>query len=75
MCVNTRILNAFLEVMGRQIAAIDDAAAMTTDITNALAGIPLFAPLLAGITIMALDFDAAEQAVDREFESKNETAN
>lgn len=34
--------------------------------TTALAGIPLFAPLLAGVTIMELDFDAAEQAVDRE---------
>ncbi len=64
--IETRLMAAFQEVTGRQIAAIDDAAALTREVTAALTGIALFAPLLAGKTVMELDFETAEQAVDRE---------
>lgn len=64
--VEGRITASYQEVTGNPLAAIADTAQHKADATAALAAIPLFAPLLAGITVMELDFAAAEQTVDRE---------
>lgn len=61
-----RIIASHQEVTGTAPASIDDLAPLKANVTTALAGIALFTPLLAGVTVMELDFDAAEQAVDRE---------
>jgi AAA domain len=62
----SRITASHQEVTGAAPATIDDLTPLKTNVTTALASIALFAPLLAGVTVMELDFDAAEQAVDRE---------
>ncbi len=64
--IASRITASHQEVTGTAPASMDDLAQLKTNVTTAIAGIALFAPLLAGVTIMELDFDAAEQAVDRE---------
>lgn len=64
--IAARISAAHQEVTGAPPANNDSLATLKGNVTTALAGIPLFAPLLAGVTVMELDFDAAEQAVDRE---------
>jgi hypothetical protein len=64
--IASRITASHQEVTGIAPVSVDDLAPPKANVTTALAGIPLFAPLLAGVTIMELDFDAAEQAVDRE---------
>jgi len=64
--VETRLVAAFQEVTGKQIPGIDDAAALTAEVTTALAGVAILAPLLVRTSVMDLNFDAAEQAVDRE---------
>lgn len=64
--VESRITTSHQEVTGTTPAGVDDLAPLKANVTAALAGIPLFAPLLAGATVMELDFDAAEQSVDRE---------
>lgn len=62
----TRVTNSYQEVTGTALAAITDTAQLKTDVTAALAAIPLFTPLISGATVMELHFEAAEQAVDRE---------
>lgn len=64
--IASRITASHQEVTGTTPASIDDLAPLKSNVTTALAGIALFAPLLAGVSIMELDFDAAEQAVDSE---------
>ncbi len=61
-----RITASRQEVTDTALASVDDLAPLKANVTTALAGIALFAPLLTGVTVMELDFDAAEQAVDRE---------
>ncbi len=64
--VVSRITASHQEVTGTVPASVKDLVSLKTNVTTALAGIALFAPLLAGMTVMELDFEAAEQAVDRE---------
>ena len=64
--VEQRILAAHQEVTGGAGGRIADTAALKVHVTAGLAGIALFAPLLAGISVMDLDFDAAETIVDQE---------
>lgn len=61
-----RIFAAYQEVTGVAITALQDVAPLKAAVTEALAGIPLFAQLLALATVMDLDFDAAELLVDQE---------
>ncbi len=64
--VERRILAAYQQVTiaaGDQIA---DIATMIKQVTAGLAGITIFAPLLANASVMDLDFEAAEKIVDQE---------
>lgn len=61
-----RILAAHQEVTGAAGGQIADTAVLKTQVTAGLAGIALFAPLLAGTSVMDLDFEAAEKIVDQE---------
>lgn len=61
-----RILASHQEVTGAAGGGIADTAALKALVTTGLAGIPLFAPLLADTSVMNLDFDAAEKIVDQE---------
>lgn len=61
-----RILAAHQEVTGAAGGQIADIAALKAQVTAGLAGIALFAPLLAGTSVMNLDFEAAEKIVDQE---------
>lgn len=64
--VEQRILATHQEVTGAAGGQIADTAALKAQVTAGLAGIALFAPLLANASVMDLDFDAAEKIVDRE---------
>ncbi|PPQ45058.1 AAA family ATPase [Rhodopseudomonas palustris] len=64
--VEQRILAAHQEVTGAAGGQMADTAALKAQVTAALAGIALFAPLLANASVMDLDFDAAEKIVDQE---------
>lgn len=64
--VEKRILDAHQEVTGAAGGQMTDTAALKAQVTAGLAGIALFAPLLANTTVMDLDFDAAEKIVDQE---------
>lgn len=64
--VEQRILAAHQEVTGAAGGQIADAAALKTQVTAGLAGISLFTPLLPDISVMDLDFEAAEKIVDQE---------
>ena len=64
--VEQRILTAHQEVTGAAGGQMTDTAALKAQVTAGLAGIALFAPLLANTTVMDLDFDAAEKVVDQE---------
>lgn len=64
--VEQRILAAHQEVTGAAGGQISDIAALKAQVTAGLAGIALFAPLLAGTSVMNLDFEAAEKIVDQE---------
>jgi len=63
--VGERILAAHREVTGNEDGQIEDVAALKIQMTESLAAVPLFAPLLAGISVMDLDFGDAEKLVDR----------
>lgn len=64
--VEGRILAAHQEVTGAAGGQMADTAALIAQVTAGLAGIALFAPLLADASVMDLDFDAAERLVDQE---------
>jgi len=64
--VKQRVLASYQEVTGAADGQMTDTAALKAQVTAGLAGIALFAPLLANTTVMDLDFDAAEKIVDRE---------
>jgi len=64
--VEQRILAAHQEVTGATGGQVSDTAALKAQVTVGLTGIALFAPLLAGISVTHLDFDAAEKIIDQE---------
>lgn len=64
--VEQRILTAHREVTGAAGGQITDTAALKAQVTAGLAGIALFAALLATTSVMDLDFDVAEKTVDQE---------
>lgn len=64
--VEQRILAAHQEVTGAAGGQMADTAALKAQVTAGLAGIALFAPLLANASVMDFDFDAAEKIVDEE---------
>lgn len=64
--VEQRVLTAHQEVSGAAGGQITDTATLKAQVTAGLAGISLFAPLLTDISVMDLDFDAAEKIVDQE---------
>ncbi|MFN4274610.1 MAG: AAA family ATPase [Aliihoeflea sp.] len=64
--VEQRILAAYQEVTGAVGGQMADTAALKAQVTAGLAGIALFTPLLADVSVMDLDFDAAERIVDQE---------
>ncbi|HCS22314.1 MAG TPA: AAA family ATPase [Alphaproteobacteria bacterium] len=64
--VEQRVLTAYQEVSGAAGGQITDTAALKAQVTAGLAGISLFAPLLTDISVMDLDFEAAEKIVDQE---------
>ncbi|MBA4792722.1 MAG: AAA family ATPase [Phenylobacterium sp.] len=64
--VEQRILAAHQEVTGAAGGQMADTAALKAQVTAGLAGIALFAPLLANASVMDFDFDAAEKIVDQE---------
>lgn len=64
--VEQRVLTAHQEVSGAAGGQITDTAALKAQVTAGLAGISLFAPLLTDISVMDLDFEAAEKIVDQE---------
>jgi DNA repair exonuclease SbcCD ATPase subunit len=64
--VEDRVTAAFQEVTGRALANINDARQHTADATTALASIPLLKSFLVEKTVLELDFEAAEQSVERE---------
>ena len=61
-----RITASYQEVTGNPLGVIANTTQHKADVTAALVAVPLFVPLLAGITVMELDFAAAELAIDRE---------
>lgn len=64
--IEGRIRAVYQDVTGTVILAVQETLPLKTAVTAALTGIPLFAPLLATVSVMELDFGAAEQAVDQE---------
>lgn len=64
--VEQRVLTAHQEVSGAAGGQITDTAVLKAQVTAGLAGISLFAPLLTDISVMDLDFEAAEKIVDQE---------
>ncbi|MFL0418850.1 AAA family ATPase [Sphingomonas sp. 179-I 2A4 NHS] len=64
--VEQRVLTAHQEVSGAAGGQITDTATLKAQVTAGLAGISLFAPLLTDISVMDLDFEAAEKIVDQE---------
>ena len=64
--VEQRILAAHQEITGAAGGQMADTAALKAQVTAGLAGIALFAPLLANASVMDFDFDAAEKIVDEE---------
>ncbi|MCV0370399.1 AAA family ATPase [Filomicrobium sp.] len=64
--VEQRILAAHQEITGAAGGQMADTAALKAQVTAGLAGIALFAPLLANASVMDFDFDAAEKIVDQE---------
>ena len=64
--VEQRILAAHQEVTGAADGQMADTVALKAQVTAGLAGIALFTPLLADISVIGLDFDAAEKIVDQE---------
>tara|TARA_R110002012_G_scaffold2902_14_gene13923 strand:+ start:268 stop:2766 length:2499 start_codon:yes stop_codon:yes gene_type:complete len=64
--VEERILASHQEVTGAEGGHIADTAALKLQVAGGLAGIALFAPLVANTSVMDLDFDAAEKIVDKE---------
>ncbi|WP_417456143.1 AAA family ATPase [Kordiimonas sp.] len=64
--IEQRILAAHQEVTGLASGQMTDTVALKAQVTAGLAGIALFAPLLASTSVMDLDFDAAEKIVDQE---------
>lgn len=64
--VEQRVLAAHQDVTGVAGGQMADTAALKAQVTAGLAGIALFAPLLANASVMDLDFDAAEKIVDQE---------
>ncbi len=61
-----RILAAHQEVTGAEGGHIADTAALKVQVTEGLAGIALFTPLVANTSVMDFDFAAAEKIVDNE---------
>ncbi len=64
--VERRIIAAHDEVTGAGGAEIDKLADLKTGVTSALAGIAILRPLLGDGSVMDLDFDTAEKAVEKE---------
>ncbi len=64
--VEGRIKAAFQQVTGMVLTELGDTSQLKADLTSALAAIPLFALLFTGTTVMELDFNAAERAVEKE---------
>lgn len=62
----TRIRDAFQQVTGIMLPGLGDISQHKIDVTSSLAAIPLFAPFLAGTSVMNLDFKLAEGAVEKE---------
>ncbi|MDO9117582.1 MAG: AAA family ATPase [Nitrospira sp.] len=64
--IERRIIAAHDEVAGAGGAAIDKLAGAKTAVTSALSSIALLKPLVSSETVMDLDFDAAEKAIEKE---------
>lgn len=64
--IERRIIAAHDEVAGAGGAAIDKLADLKTSVTSALSSIALLKPLVGSGTVMDLDFDAAEKAIEKE---------
>lgn len=64
--VEQRILATHQEVTGMVGGQMADIDALKAQVTAGLTGVALFAPLLAGKSVMDLDFEAAEKIVDQE---------
>jgi len=64
--VERRVIAAHDEVAGAGGAAIDKLADLKTAVTAALSGITLLKPLVDEGSVMDLDFDAAEKAIEKE---------
>jgi hypothetical protein len=66
-----RILEAYQEMTGLEITAVDDRADLEAKATAVLAGIGTLSPIMAGKTVMDFDHDAAVAAVEAEEGSDN----
>jgi len=64
--VERRIVAAHDEVAGAGGGAIDKLADLKTAVTSALSAIVLLKPLVGDASVMDLDFEAAERAVEKE---------
>ena len=64
--IEQRVLKAYEDVTGTAETSIRDVAALKDDVTAALAAIPLLAPLWGSVSVIDLDFEAAERAIDQE---------
>lgn len=64
--VEQRILSAHQEVTGAVGGQIANTAELKAQVTEGLASIALFAPLVANTSVLELDFDAVENIVDKE---------
>jgi DNA repair exonuclease SbcCD ATPase subunit len=64
--IERRIIAAHDEVARKGGAAIDNLAGLKTAVTSALSSIALLKPLVSSGSVMDLDFDAAEKAIERE---------
>lgn len=64
--VQRRIVAAHDEVTGAAGAEVAKLADLKAAVTSALSGIALLRPLLRTVSVMSLDFEAAEKAVEKE---------
>ncbi|MCA6111591.1 AAA family ATPase [Bradyrhizobium cenepequi] len=64
--IERRMLAAYQEVTGAAVAGLQNTALLKAGVTAALVAMPLFAPLLGSSSVMDLNFDTAEWAIDQE---------
>ncbi|MFD2029810.1 hypothetical protein ACFSKM_04860 [Ancylobacter dichloromethanicus] len=64
--IERRVIAAHDEVAGAGGAAVDKLSDLKAAVTTALSAIALLKPLIGAASVMDLDFDAAELAIEKE---------